>query len=225
MARTPSAPESRIVRILVARRRLLTSIMAGLILLTVLPTSLRPATRFLLAWDLTAAIYVAMALWMIARSTVETCHVRAALYDQSDWVIMTLVVVSSAASFAAIFAELGAIRSAHAPPVISLAVTGATVVLSWAFTHVVFTMHYANLYYRPREEGPPGGLEFPGKRPPDYHDFLYYSFVIGCATQTADVNTVSPAMRRTTLIHGVIAFAFNTAILALMINVGASLLS
>jgi len=76
-----------------------------------------------------------------------------------------------------------------------------------------------------REQGATGGLEFPGKRPPDYRDFLYYSFVIGCATQTADVNTVSPAMRRATLVHGVIAFAFNTAILALMINVGASLLS
>jgi len=218
-------PESRIVRILVARRRLMASVAAGLILLLVLPASYRTATRYLLAWDLTSAIYVGAALWMIARSTIETCHARAALYDESDWVIMTLVVASSAASFVAIFAELGAIKSGHAPPVISLVVTGATVVLSWTFTHVIFTLHYANLYYRPLGQSPPGGLEFPGKRAPDYRDFLYYSFVIGCATQTADVNTVSPAMRRATLVHGVIAFAFNTAILALTINVGASLLS
>jgi uncharacterized membrane protein len=182
-------------------------------------------TRGLLAWDLTAAIYVAAALWMVARSTVETCHARAALYDESDWMITTLVVVSSAASFVAIFAELASIKSGRAPLAISLVVTGATVVLSWTFTHVIFTLHYANLYYRPLGQSPPGGLEFPGKRAPDYRDFLYYSFVIGCATQTADVNTVSPAMRRATLVHGVIAFAFNTAILALTINVGASLLS
>jgi uncharacterized membrane protein len=218
------APESRILRILIARRRLLMSVAAGLILLWVLPASYRTATRYLLAWDLTSAIYVGVAFWMIARSTVETCHARAALYDESDWVIMTLVVASSAASFVAIFAELGAIKSGHAPPLISLAVTGATVVLSWTFTHVIFTMHYANLYYRPRGQGTPGGLEFAGKRPPDYHDFLYYSFVVGCTAQTADVNTVSPAMRRTTLVHGVIAFAFNTAILAFAINIGASLL-
>ena len=217
-------PESRIVRILIARRRLMTSVAAGLILLLVLPASYRTATRYLLAWDLTSAIYVGAALWMIARSTIETCHARAALYDESDWVIMTLVVASSAASFVAIFAELAEIKSGHAPPLISLVVTGATVVLSWTFTHVIFTLHYANLYYRPLGQGTPGGLEFPGKRPPDYRDFLYYAFVIGCATQTADVNTVSPAMRRTTLVHGVIAFAFNTAILALTINVGASLL-
>jgi uncharacterized membrane protein len=217
-------PKSRTVRFLVARRRLMTSVAAGLILLLVLPASYRTATRYLLAWDLTSAIYVGAALWMIARSTIETCHARAALYDESDWVIMTLVVASSAASFIAIFAELAAIKSAHAPPIISMVVTGATVVLSWTFTHVIFTLHYANLYYRPRDQGTPGGLEFPGKRPPDYRDFLYYAFVIGCATQTADVNTVSPAMRRATLIHGVISFAFNAAILALMINVGASLL-
>jgi len=217
--------ESRIVRILIARRRLMVSIAAGLVLLVLLPASFRPVTRGLLAWDLTAAIYVGAAFWMVARSTVETCHARAELYDESDWMIMTLVVASSAASFVAIFAELAEIKSGRAPLAISLVTTGATVVLSWTFTHVIFTLHYANLYYRVREQGALGGLEFPGKRPPDYRDFLYYSFVIGCATQTADVNTVSPAMRRATLVHGVIAFAFNTAILALMINVGASLLS
>jgi len=217
-------PDSRIARFLIARRRLLVSIAAGLLLLLVLPASYRTATRWLLAWDLTAAIYVGAALWMMARSTVETCHAHATLYDESDWVIVSLVVASSAASFVAIFAELGAIKSAHAPPIIGMVVTGVTVVLAWTFTHIVFTLHYANLYYRRREGTARGGLEFPGKRPPDYRDFLYYAFVIGCATQTADVNTVSPAMRRTTLLHGVIAFAFNTAILALMINVGASLL-
>lgn len=222
----PPIPDSRIVRLLIARRRLLSSVLAGLVLFAVLPASFRPATRGLLAWDLTAAIYVVLALWMIARSSVDTCHARAALYDEGDWIILTLVVGCAAASFVAILGELATVKSAvRAHPLASLLIAGATVVLSWTFTHVIFTMHYANVYYRPHAQGPPGGLEFPGKRPPDYRDFLYYSFVIGCACQTADVNTISPAMRRLTLIHGVVAFAFNTAILALTINVGASLLS
>src|SRR5262245_5661674 len=138
--------QSRIARILHARRRLMVSIAAGLVLLVLLPASLRVQTRWLLAWDLTAAIYVGVAPWMIARSTVETCHARAALYDESDWVITTVIVASSAASFIAIFAELATIKSPDGRPVMSLAVTGATVVLSWTFTHVVFTLHYANLY-------------------------------------------------------------------------------
>jgi uncharacterized membrane protein len=225
MAKNNSLQRSRVGRFLVARRRLLASIGAGLVLLAALPDSLRLATRLLLAWDLTSAIYVGFAFLMIARSTVETCRRRAALYDQADWVILLLVVGSAAASFGAIFAELAAIKSSNGPLVIGLVMTGVTVALSWTFTHLVFTLHYANLYYKPTEEGTPAGLEFAGGRAPDYQDFLYYSFVVGCTAQTADVNTVSPAMRRATLVHGVVSFAFNTAILALMINVGASLLS
>jgi uncharacterized membrane protein len=219
------ALRSRFGRFLMARRRLLVAFAAGIVLAMILPPTTRLATRFLLAWDLTAFIYVAFAFLMIARSTVETCHARAAFYDESDWVIVTLVVGSAAASIAAIFAELATAKSGQAPAAISLVVTGVTVMLAWTFTHVVFTLHYANLYYRPHEGGVPGGLDFQGDEPPDYRDFLYYSFVIGCAAQTADVATTSRTMRMVSLVHGVIAFAFNTAILALMINVGASLLS
>jgi len=200
------------------------SVLAAAILLAVLPPSLRSATRLLLAWDLMAAIYVGLVLWMMLRADVNGCRSRAALYDQSDWVIMTVIIGSAAASFVAIFAELAAIKSHQAPAAPGLIITGVTVVLSWTFTHLLFTLHYANVYYRPHERGLPGGLDFPGEHAPDYRDFLYYAFVIGCACQTADVDTVSHEMRLISLVHGVVAFAFNTAILALSINVGASLL-
>ncbi len=216
--------DTRAGRVLFARRRLLASIVAGLLLFVVLPDHLRLVTRILMAWDLTALIYVVFAFVMIARSTVETCHNRAALYDESDWVIVMLVVLSAAASFAAIFTELAILKNATDTPVLAIAVTGLTVILSWAFTHMMFTLHYANLYYKPEKKGHPGGLEFPGKRDPDYGDFAYYAFVIGCAAQTGDVNTVSKPMRRMTLIHGIVSFVFNTALLALMVNVGAGLL-
>jgi len=215
--------KTRAGRLLFARRRLLMSIVAGAALFLVLPPGDRLSTRLLVSWDLTALIYVGFAFLMIGRSTVETCHHHAKLYDESDWVIVALVVLSATASFVAIFSELAKLKSAEGVPVVSLTITGITIALSWTFTHVVFTLHYANLYYRPQKDGHPGGLDFPGKRAPDYRDFLYYAFVIGCAAQTADVNTLSHPMRRLTLIHGVVAFAFNTAILALMINVGASL--
>jgi len=217
--------DTRAGRVLFARRRLLASIAAGLLLFVVLPDHLRLVTRILMGWDLTALIYVVFAFVMIARSTIETCHNRAALYDESDWVIVMLVVLSAAASLAAIFTELAILKKAPGTPVLAIAVTGLTVVLSWTFTHMIFTLHYANLYYMPHEDGHPGGLEFPGHRAPDYRDFLYYSFVIGCAAQTGDINTVSHSMRRLTLIHGIISFTFNTAILALVVNVSASLLN
>jgi uncharacterized membrane protein len=221
-----SVREARIVRLLVARRRLMIAVAAGTIAFLVLPDSLRTATRGLLAWDLTTAIYVIAALIMVAHSTHDTCQARAALYDEgADWVIIALVVGSASASFVAVLAELAEVKASPATGWFHLAITAATVVLSWTFTHLIFTMHYANVYYRPNAQpGHPGGLEFPGHRAPDYRDFLYYSFVIGCASQTGDVNTVSREMRRVTLIHGIVSFAFNTAILALTINVGASLI-
>lgn len=214
----------RITRFVSGRRRLLLSSAAGLILLASLPGDFRVTTRFVLSWDLTAALYIGATLWMISQSTIKTCHDRAALYDEGDWIILLLVVASASAAFVCIAAELPILRSPQHSLVLGIAITGLTVALSWAFTHVVFTLHYANVYYRPDDDAP-GGLVFPGSRPPDYRDFLYYSFVIGCATQTADVDTVSRAMRHLTLIHGIVAFAFNTAILALTMNVGASLLS
>src|SRR5947207_4467227 len=128
MAPKPVFP-ARIGRILAARRRLLLTLLAGALLLAILPPSLRLSTRLLLAWDLTAALYVGIALVMIARSGVDDCHAHAALYDQSDWVIMSGVVASAAASFAAIFIELGAIKADPATAPLSLVVTGVTVVL------------------------------------------------------------------------------------------------
>ena len=219
--------QGRLQRFVLARRRLLLSILAGLLLFALLPGSMRPPTRFILSWDLTAILYIGFTLAMIIPSTVETCRRRAALYDEGDWAILLLIVASAAVSIAAIFAELGKLTEPQGAATLGsqtlgIGLTAITVALSWAFPHVVFTLHYANTYYKPDEDGP-GGLRFPGERDPDYRDFLYYSFVIGCASQTADVDTVSPAMRRLTVLHGIVAFVFNTAILALMINVGASL--
>ena len=136
----------RIVRFAVGRRRLLLSFAAGLILFAVLPDRLYPATRFIFAWDLMTALYVGATLIMMAQSTVETCHDRAALYDEGDWVILVLVVASAAASFVAIFAELASLTGKREPLALGIAITAITVALSWTFTHVVFTLHYANVY-------------------------------------------------------------------------------
>ena len=215
--------ESRLYRFVIGRRRLLSSIAVGLVLLTLLPGWMREATRLLVAWDVATLLYVGLTFWMIVRSTVETCRARAAQYDEGEQLILLIVVVSAAASFGAIFAELATVKSNGEGYVECLVVSGVTVALSWTFTHLVFTLHYAHVYYKPDDDGS-GGLRFPGEREPVYRDFVYYSFVIGCAAQTADVATVSRSMRRLSLVHGIVAFAFNSTILALMINVGSSLI-
>lgn len=96
-------------------------------------------------------------------------------------------------------------------------------VSSWAFTHMMFALDHAHNYYVALDRGRPAGLAFPGEDPPDYGDFVYFAFVIGTSGQTADVSFTSRSMRRVGLVQCVLAFLFNTTVLALTINMVASL--
>jgi uncharacterized membrane protein len=105
-----------------------------------------------------------------------------------------------------------------------IGLVAATILSAWTFTHVMFAFHYAGEYYAAGEDGVRAGLRFPDEEAPGWGEFAYQAFVIGCACATADVNATSRSMRRACLAHGVVAFFFNTIILALMINIGAGLI-
>jgi uncharacterized membrane protein len=193
-----------------------------------IPHDVRVATRALIAWNVGALLFVALIGWMMARSTEESIQAHAAIEDENQWVLLVVGTIAACAALAAIVAELGAVKDltgwnkgAH------ITLTAITIVSAWTFIHLLYTVHYAHEYYGDiyDESGKAvedrKGLRFPGEHDPTYGDFLYFAFVIGCASQTADVETVSPAMRRTTLAHGIVSFFFNTVILALTINIGA----
>ncbi len=101
-----------------------------------------------------------------------------------------------------------------------IALIVATLVLVWTFGNAVYALHYAHLYYSSDDGGSDAtGLDFPGKREPNYADFCYFAFTLGCALQTADVCVTSPHTRRVVTVHCVAAFFFNLGVLALTINV------
>ena len=211
-------------RVIIGRTRLFISLGFGLFVMAALPDTLRLMTRIVLGWDALTLSYVILTGSLMINSDVSHCKHRASIYDEGDWIILIVTVLGAITSFFAIISELAASKAAGQAFITTFSFTAVTVVLSWAFTHMIFALHYANLFYRTNAKGEHGGLLFPGDREPDYRDFLYYAFVIACAAQTADVATVSPAMRRVTLIHCITAFAFNSAILALMINITAGLM-
>ena len=139
---------------------------------------------------------------------------------KSKFAMLVLTVASALASIAAIVAELSSTLSggARQPTQLVLAIT--TIVLSWAFIHTMFALHYAHEFYD--DEGG-GGLTFPGPdEEPDYWDFMYFSFVIGMTSQVSDVGITSKPIRRTVAAHGVVSFVFNVALLALTVNIAAS---
>ena len=106
-----------------------------------------------------------------------------------------------------------------------ISLVAATILSVWTFIHMMFALHYAGEYYAPGHGwGARRACDFPEEEEPGWGEFLYQAFVIGCACATADVNATSKAMRRACLVHGVVAFFFNTIILALTINIGAGLI-
>ncbi len=102
-----------------------------------------------------------------------------------------------------------------------------TIIGSWLLVHTIFAMHYAHEYYQDHQtqsDCKAGGLDFPEDIEPDYWDFLYFSFVIGMTSQVSDVQITSRSMRRLSLLHSILSFFFNTAIVAMSINIIAGLI-
>lgn len=204
-----------------AQPRLVSSVFVGVLLWLLLP-EWPPSTRVLAAWDCATGLYLILALAMMGRSGVEKIRSRAASQDEGQMVILGLTTITALVSLGGVMLELATAKKLGAHESWRhVALAAATVLLSWSFLHAMFAAHYAHEYYSPDDDGTAEGLEFPGHEPPDYWDFMYYSFIIGTACATADVNVVSKMMRRLTTLHCIVAFFFNTTILALTVNIGA----
>ncbi|HEY0235304.1 MAG TPA: DUF1345 domain-containing protein [Afipia sp.] len=203
------------VRIVYSRPRLFISIAIGMAAALVMPWSWRLTTRLLLAWDISLVLYLILAFTTVFSCGAEFMHRQAALQDDGRFFILGMTSTAAFASIAAILLELGSAN--RATPQLVLAVV--TIALSWAAIHTTFALHYAHEYFR---GGEVGGLNFPGGGDPDYWDFVYFSFVIGMTAQVSDVGISDKIIRRTATVHGVVSFVFNTALLALMVNIAAS---
>ena len=208
----------RPVRVVYARPRTFLSIVTAILAFFLLPASLRLSTRLLLGWDIFIAVYLLLVYTMMLRSPLANIRRNAARQDDGRFLILLVTALGAFASIAAIVLELGA--SQHGTPELALATL--TIALSWAAVHTTFALHYAHDYYRGAR---PGGLQFPSGDPEahaDYWDFVYFSFVIGMTAQVSDVGITDKTIRRTATAHGIISFVYNTALVALMVNIAAS---
>jgi len=214
-------------RIIHARPRLFVCALVGIAVGVLLPVHMREATRALLGWNATVLLYLALSARRIFHGDHASIRRDAQFQDEGRGAILFMAALTACASLGAIVAELGPVKNlegwikgAH------LALSFMTVIDSWLFMHLIFAFHYAHEYYLERRSAAAdtpaetrGGLIFPGAREPQYLDFLYFSYVIGVASQTADVSTASRAMRGLVLAQGVLAFFYNLAILGLTVNI------
>lgn len=207
-----------------ARPRLLIAFAVGLLTALLLPQAWAHSavTRALLSWNAGVVLYLVLVGMMVMRADQSYMRLRARLEDEGRWVALLLVSTGVVVSLLAIALQLGVAKEfAGLARIGHMALAAFTVLTSWAFMQTMFALHYAHEFYGERR---PGGLDFPGAEEPDYVDFFYVACVIGTSGQTADVAFSSRAMRRIGMLHCMLAFFFNTTVLALTINIAASLI-
>ncbi|MFI4934605.1 MAG: DUF1345 domain-containing protein [Caulobacterales bacterium] len=186
----------------------------------------QPATG-LIGWNVGVAAYLAVSWRLFLTATEAQVRARAARQDERRGVILTLIVAAVCASLGAIVAALLQVK--HLPvaervPVAALA--ALTLVSSWALLQTIFTLHYAHEHFKAVEaKGELSGIAFPGEPARTYMDFVYLAICVGATGQVSDPNITTIRLRNLISAHGVVAFFYNTAILALGINILASLLS
>jgi uncharacterized membrane protein len=194
-------------------------------------SALPPGLTILIAWNAASAAYLATTLWMVWRDDEPRVRRRAAYEDEGQPVTSTIVLSAVAASLTATVVALKESKavSAHmaiAPPWASV-FSVSTLILGWLVVQVVFTLHYAHRYFGDgdRDGAMDGGVKFHGDPPSTYHDFLYMAVCIGTSAQVSDFDITNSRFRQLVTLHSLLAFFFNTMILALGINILATVLS
>lgn len=201
-----------------------TAFAVGVLCAALLPFPAQPVLRALIAWDCMVWLYLAL-IWMHMITTHHhKVHAFAVREDTSATTVLTVVCLATVASVAAIAFELATAKGIGLRAGLGhYTVTAATMFGAWFLIPTIFTRHYARLYYRsPADDR---ALRFPDRElEPNYWDFLYFSFTLAVASQTADVSLASRSARRAVLAQSLLSFYFNLAVLGLAINVAAGLL-
>lgn len=192
------------------------------------PHWLQNMVRIVAGYD---AAVIAILIWywsVVLRTNAADTKVRAASQDPGQDAVFAAILLAAAFGFVAAFDILGRGPHDRIPEheTITYALGFGAVVLGWLLIHTIFLFRYAHLYYadRDRNNQSDGGLLFPGRADPNYADSAYFSFVLGMTFQVSDVQITDRSIRRLALAHAMISFGYNTAILALVVNVVSNLL-
>ena len=218
----------KLLQQLSARPRLIGSFVFGAVLALAWPHDIEPVSRALLGWNVSVWVYLLQAVYMMATSDRDHLRHHAIVRADGVGVVLLLAIIGAVATLGAIAMEQAQVKLGvqvgQGWPHLLLALS--TVAGTWFFLPVEFALAYASIYHR---GGHCHGLDFPGDESvdgePDYLDFLYFSVTVAACAQTSDVQVNARPMRRLVLLQTVLAFGFNTGVLALTINILASLIS
>lgn len=223
----PCDPMRAFFRKLLPGTRLLLSALAGGAVFLGMPADMQASLRGAIGWDVGASLFLLLTVLAVGDATPAHLRYRAGQQDRRFWLVLGVMVIAAMASLASLAFVLQKQQDGIGPPLAPrIIVAGITLFVSWVFVHTAFAIHYAHYFYGdPEPKGQRrGGLAFPKIQNPDFWDFIYYSFVVGMTCQVSDVQVTSRAMRHLTLAHGVLSFFFNAGVLALAVNILATVL-
>jgi uncharacterized membrane protein len=166
------------------------------------------------AFDVAAILFLISCAPLLGTREARVIREHAEQNDANRHVLLAVTGIVMAALLTAITAE----AVGHNPQPFTKALIIATLALAWLFSNTVYALHYAHMVYLHPDVGCVG-LEFPRTTHPVYWDFIYFSFTNGMAFATSDVVITETRMRKTVIVHGLAAFAFNIGVLAFTINV------
>ncbi len=216
------------VRVAASHPRTVSALAVVLIAYVGLPITAASLTRAIIAWDIGAIVLLGLTAWMFATEGNDAAIARNARRQQEgEWTVFAVTIAGVAFSFAALGTELATTKGLSASiRTLHTILVATTLFVSWLVMHVVFALRYAHEYYAGKTApgDVDGGLNFPGTEPPDYWDFIYFALVLGMTFQVSDVVITSRKLRRLATLHGLLAFLFNTVIVALTVNIAAGLL-
>jgi uncharacterized membrane protein len=180
-------------------------------------------SKILYGWNAGVWTYLLLMLWLTVRAKAPDVKRIAEIEDENAGLVLLVVCIAAIASLATITFELAGSRDlATTPRLLHYGFTALTVIGSWLLIGMIFSVHYARLYYT--WDGKEPALRFAeGLETPNYWDFLYFSFTISVAVQTSDVGVATRSLRKIVLAQSLIGFLFNTAILGFSINIAAGL--
>lgn len=214
-------------RAITGRKRLFIAAALGAVVFLLVPSTASLPTRAIVAWDAFVTIFMVLIFHLFSVQRPEHMPADAAAQEEGEWTIFWITVGAVMASFGAIIYVFSASKDmASADRGLHVALVAFTLFASWLMTHVVFGLRYAHEYYEtvPGGRAVVGGLQFPADDDPDYWDFMYFALVLGMTFQVSDVVITSRLLRRVATLHGLLGFLFNTVVIALTVNIGASLL-
>ncbi|MFC4311246.1 DUF1345 domain-containing protein [Steroidobacter flavus] len=209
---------------LVARHaRLLFSTGAASVLFFLLPAHWATITRVLVSWNVGVLMFLTLVFRFMTRLSAAQISERYQEEDETAPVILIISVLAALLAMVSIVAFLSMIdQVSPTEKSLRLALAAGTVINAWMLIPTMFTLHYADMFYSTAPDARP--LRFPDTQTPAFWDFAYFSFTIAAACQTADVSTTPGPIRKVLIVHSVLSFFFNVAILGFAINVTAGLI-